>query len=431
MPPSNRRGFGRARRLPSGNWQAFYNDPHGAVRMSSRGNPTPVRHNADRTFVTKLDAEAWLAAEFRLISAGDWTPPADRRRAKRANHQTKSTPFRAYAERWVIERRSSTGEPLRPLTRDKYRSALEVHIYPTFGDRPLGSITREDVKAWYATVAKGRPTARAHAYNTFRSILRTAVVDDEILDKNPVNLRGAGARRAKKRVTPATFDELALMVEAMPARLRLLLQLATWCALRSGELRELRRSDVTIGKDGDGNPVGWVHIRRGVVTARADEPDGNGRRTANVVGAPKSEAGVRVVAIPEFLLPEVREHLLAYAAPGRDGLLFPSARDPRANLPGATLNGRAAVLNKDGTIARAGFGWREARRRAGRKDLDLHDLRHTGASMAGEEGASLAELMHRLGHSTPSMAMAYQHSRLERDRELARRLSTRAERGMS
>jgi integrase len=88
-------------------------------------------------------------------------------------------------------------------------------------------------------------------------------------------------------------------------------------------------------------------------------------------------------------------------------------------------------LDSEGNVRKAGFGWREARRQAGRDDLDLHDLRHTGASMAGEEGASMAELMYRLGHSTPSMAMRYQHSRLDRDRDLGRRLSARAERAAS
>ena len=87
-----------------------------------------------------------------------------------------------------------------------------------------------------------------------------------------------------------------------------------------------------------------------------------------------------------MLLPTVREHLLRHAAPGKDGLLFPSDRDPAVHLSETTLNGRAAVLTKDGTVVRAGFGWREAKRRAGRSDLTLHDLRHTGASLAGEEG---------------------------------------------
>lgn len=45
---------------------------------------------------------------------------------------------------------------------------------------------------------------------------------------------------------PATLDELAVIVEAMPERFRLMVQLATWCALRYGDLAELRRKDVDL-----------------------------------------------------------------------------------------------------------------------------------------------------------------------------------------
>ena len=54
----------------------------------------------------------------------------------------------------------------------------------------------------------------------------------------------------------------------------------------------------------------------------------------------------------------------------------------------------------------------------------FHDLRHTGAvlaALAAQSGATLAELMHRLGHTTPAAAMRYQHAAAERDREIARR----------
>ena len=43
-----------------------------------------------------------------------------------------------------------------------------------------------------------------------------------------------------------------------------------------------------------------------------------------------------------------------------------------------------------------------AREVAGRKDLRWHDLRHTGAVLAAQTGATLAELMGRLGHTTPA-----------------------------
>ena len=60
---------------------------------------------------------------------------------------------------------------------------------------------------------------------------------------------------------------------------------------------------------------------------------------------------------------------------------------------------------------------------AGRPDLTFHALRHTGAVLAAASGATIAELMARLGHTTPAMAMRYQHAAADRDRVIADALS--------
>jgi integrase len=64
-----------------------------------------------------------------------------------------------------------------------------------------------------------------------------------------------------------------------------------------------------------------------------------------------------------------------------------------------------------------------ARKADGRENLRWHELRHTRAVLAAQTGATLAELMGRLGHSTPGAAMRYQHAAADRDAEIARRLS--------
>ena len=64
-----------------------------------------------------------------------------------------------------------------------------------------------------------------------------------------------------------------------------------------------------------------------------------------------------------------------------------------------------------------------ARKKAGRDDLRVDDLRHTGAVLAASTGATLAELMARLGHSTPGAALRYQHAAQDRDRVIAAALS--------
>lgn len=40
----------------------------------------------------------------------------------------------------------------------------------------------------------------------------------------------------------------------------------------------------------------------------------------------------------------------------------------------------------------------------------LHDLRHAAATLAAQAGATTAELMAHIGHSTPRAARRYQHA---------------------
>jgi integrase len=103
----------------------------------------------------------------------------------------------------------------------------------------------------------------------------------------------------------------------------------------------------------------------------------------------------------------VKEHLAKHTGPGKDALLFPATADGNHHMAPSTLY----------------KVYYPARKAAGREDLRWHDLRHTGAVLAAQTGATLAELMGRLGHSTPGAAMRYQHAAADRDAEIAKRLS--------
>ena len=50
------------------------------------------------------------------------------------------------------------------------------------------------------------------------------------------------------------------------------------------------------------------------------------------------------------------------------------------------------------------------------------ELRHTGATLAAATGETTNELMRRLGHSSPSSALLYQHAAEDRDADIARAL---------
>lgn len=361
---ARKRAFGQIVRLPSKRYRARYTGPD--TRL----------HNAPHTFETRLDAEAWLTDERRLVIAGTWSPPRDRQ-AKLRGPLT----FGAYSRTWLADR------DLKPRTREHYASLLRYQLAP-FDEVPLRQITPATVRRWHASLDETKPTLRVHAYSLLRAICATAVIDDE-LEANPCHIKGAGNARRVKNIKPATLDELETIVTTMPAKYRPMVLLATWCALRFGELVELRRRDIDL-------KGGVIRVRRGAVRAEGKV----------IVDTPKSGAGIRDVAIPPHLVPMLREHLSSGITGGRDGLLFPAADGVSTLAPS--------------TLYRSFYRAREA---AGRPDLRFHDLRHTGAVLAAQTGATLAELMGRLGHSTPQAALRYQHAAQGRDAQIAAALS--------
>lgn len=366
--PRQRRSFGAVRKLPSGRYQASY------VGADGR------RHLAPTTFATKSDADAFLRLQQADLTRDAWLPPLTARAG--------AVTLAAYSQAWI------DGRDLKPATRKHYRMLLRLHIAPALGDVEVAGLTPAMIRTWHgALAATTGPTMRAHAYGLLRTILNTAVGDD-LIGSNPCRIRGAGQTKRVVEIEPATVAELELIVAALPPRYRTMIMLAAWCALRFGEITELRRRNVD-------TKAGVLWVRHGVVRVDGEY----------IVDDPKSVAGRRRVNIPPHLLPMVRDHLLTHVAAGRDALLFPSAGDPAQHMHEATMR---KVFYR-------------ARRLAGRPDLRFHDLRHTGATLAAMTGATLAELMARLGHSTAHAALRYQHVARDRDKEIAAALSRLAQ----
>jgi integrase len=59
-------------------------------------------------------------------------------------------------------------------------------------------------------------------------------------------------------------------------------------------------------------------------------------------------------------------------------------------------------------------------RAIGAPGLHFHDLRHTGNTLASRApGASLRDIMARMGHDNPRAALIYQHANREADQAIA------------
>ena len=360
-----RRGFGKVRKLPSGRYQASYIGPDGQ------------RHNAPATFITKTDAGGWLAAQQTDIARGTWGKPAPARR--------ELVPvFADYAAKWLATR------PLRGRSIREYRSVLGGHLIPAFGAMRLDEITPEAVREWHHGYGTATPSARAKAYRVLHAIMATAADDDKLIGANPCRVRRGGSDPATRRINVAEPAEVAAIAAQMRPAWRMLVLLAAYTTLRFGELAELRRGDVDLA-------AGVLMVTRAVSRTAAGLE----------AGPPKTAAGIRDVAVPPFLLGELAAHLAAHAQPGPGGLLF--------TAPGGGQLYQSCMFRE----------WDQARKAAGRPDLRFHDLRHTGATWAAEAGATTRQLMRRLGHANPAMAMRYQHATDRGDARVAAALSKR------
>jgi integrase len=355
------RRFGNVRKLPSGRYQARWAGPDGKERLG----PKP--------FETSEAASGWLA-----------TQKTDQLRGVLMDPNKGRVALAVYAREWMDGRTD-----LRPRTAEEYEGVLARHILPKLGHVELALFDVALVRKWRSQLLRnhvGRPTV-AKSYRLLRAMMTTAVEDGRIA-KNPCAIKKAGIEESEERKT-ATLAEVGTLAAAMSERFRIVVLLAAWCQLRRGEILGLRRGDVDL-------EAGKIRIEQ---TAQFM---GDG---SIVFGPPKTAAGRRTVNVPARLLPALSDHLERFTGPGKASLVLTGEK-------GGPL--RPHVLQ---------VAWNDARNQVGVQALHLHDLRHTGATLAATTGATTAELMARLGHSTPRAAMIYQHASANRDEVLADGLS--------
>ncbi|CAB4735085.1 unannotated protein [freshwater metagenome] len=378
---ARRRGFGEVERRVSKAGQVSYRARYAMADGS--------RHS--RTLATKLDAEAWLAAERALIDRDEWTPPRARQEAaERRLREAAAHTLPGFAERYLTER------GLRPNTVRGYRSLLDSQILPYFKEMPLRDVTLSEIKSWRASLDASKESTNAAAYRLLRSILQAAE-EEELIDRAPPKIRGASNAPVKNVAVPATLDELAVIIDAMPERLKLLIVLAGFVGLREGELLELRRSDV------DG-VTGRIDVTRKVDKDANPSVRGACPECRRPISTPKTKSGVRTVHVPPPFLTTLQQHLLEHTAEGPNGLLFPGDRTDHMSV--------RYLMDR----------YRRAREKAGRPDLTIHHLRHTALTLAGQHGATAAELQARAGHASQAAMAIYQHATLDRDKALAERI---------
>jgi len=357
--PLTRRGFGMLRRLPSGNYQASYI------------GPDDQRHKAPDTFLTRPDAEAWLARQYEIIKNDEW------------QQKVEPEPFGEYASNWVETRRRPDGTPLKARTLADYRKSI-VALKP-LENHFIHDITPPQIRQLHARLTKqsGATSAGRHM-RMMRAVLTTAYRDG-LITRNPVPSELCRTLTGLKH-RPPTPEELAKVLEVIEPKFKLAVCLAAFGGLRIGEWRALRRNDLKL--------TGGYYIV--TIAQQAQLINGKWETTT-----PKSESGIRKVALPTWLTPEIKAHL-ATIQKSPNALLFPASKS-------------SDFVDQEWKNA-----WNAARKKAGiMGEVRGHDLRHYYATSLAQAGASAPLLQSALGHSSIAMSMKYVHAAKGASPELA------------
>lgn len=250
-----------------------------------------------------------------------------------------------------------------------------------FGRVSVDSLRAVDITRFLAILARKKGISKKTVENhlsVIRQILQFAILEG-FCDYNPAHdARIPEGLPSHPRPLPSPED--IRKVKEHPEGFGLFALIALYTGLRRGEILALRRDDIDLD-------------RRLIYVTKSLRADG-----ANVtLKLPKTESGVRVVGIPEGLLPHLQNL--------PEGLLF--------QTKGRPLTAKQFELR-----------WKSYSEETGIKATP-HQFRHAYTTALIESGISPVEAQRLLGHSNFATTMnIYHHFRKEKDADIARKTLT-------
>ena len=216
---------------------------------------------------------------------------------------------------------------------------------------------------------KGLSNTYLNQINIYLRAIFTYAVDYVGLPKNPCT-KSIGSRKTRK-LNFWTPEEYAQFIEACKDNVEYytIFEILYYTGMREGELLALTLNDIDFREN-------QIHINKTYYRITGKD----------LINAPKTESSERIVDIPEFLTQEIREYVTHLYKPDSETRLF----NKRPQYLRSILRDRAA--------------------KAGVKEIRVHDLRHSHASLLINLGANPVLVAERLGHESPDITLrTYSH----------------------
>jgi integrase len=303
--------------------------------------------------------------------------------------------FAAVAEHWLTIKRDHPAS-----TYNFWRSHVELHLVPAFGDRRIDRVLAADIERVRNAKRDGTDGHTRLARATINQLLQTltAILEYAVSHKYLRSNPGAAVERVRVERRTGVTDNVEIdpkevltaeqagqVIAAAAAGLyRTFITMGLLTGCRSGELLALAWEHVDL-------EAGTVKITRSLSRARSAER-GYGKSTP-VFGPPKTPSSNRTLDLAPDLVHALKVWRLQSRYARGEDLIF-------TNSLGGPLH--RAHLHK---------GLRKALDACpGLPRVDLHGLRHSFASILIQRGHPVSQVSHILGHKNPELTLkVYTH----------------------
>ncbi|MGC4050622.1 MAG: tyrosine-type recombinase/integrase [Paludibaculum sp.] len=286
----------------------------------------------------------------------------------------------------LLEQWFHLAEPdLSPSTSRDYRSAIDRHLTPALGDRPLWRLGGRDLDQLYGKLrGAGVGPARIRRVHNIAHRALDQAVRWRWIAANPADA-AEPPKVTDRPIVPPEADQVRAVLEAAAddPPLLVFLALAATTGARRGELR------------------GVALVRRRPRRRRASpSPAGSSTPGPARASSPRAPRPTGSAASPST--PRSWPCSATTAAASSSGP-WPPARRPGPDRPILTDDVAGIAHWRPGT---ATLRWQRVRAAAGLPDtVRLHDLRHFVITQLLGAGVDVETVAHRAGHGRPSMTL--------------------------
>ena len=302
------------------------------------------KRKTKRGFKTKREAKEW-ASEFIRVEKSDMD---------------------MYFGSFVESYWEDISVDLKQSTIDTKKHIIDLHITPFFKDRMVREINARDITKWQNEIKKkGYSDTYIRSIDAqMRAIFHHATKLYN-LTNNPCDKVATMGKHKSGNMGIWSHDDFEGFIDRINDNTQFYYayQILYWTGIRLGELMALTLGDIdfenkklTINKS----------YRR--------------RKGEDIITTPKTEAGIRTIYLPDFLVDELRDYV--------------------SQLYGIMKKDRLFTFSKGGIEKDFKNSIETANKTMNLTNIRIHDLRHSHASLLISQGENIAVISKRLGHNS-------------------------------